>query len=214
MKSIKVLVAAAVAAAGSTAAGAAIMSTQTSPAGAVALIGAGATVADFESFAPGEYSSLTTGGLTVTSDNGHIFADNAYAGTYNNFGNISAHNCYCGDSFGALTFTFAVPTAHFGFFFGASDVAWTLSTFGPGGTLIDTASIGPTHASNAGDFFYSLSGPIKSVTLVGQPGDYIFIDNVTYNGNTVPEPAAWALMIAGFGLVGSALRGRRAVLAA
>jgi hypothetical protein len=30
----------------------------------------------------------------------------------------------------------------------------------------------------------------------------------------VPEPASWALMIAGFGLVGAALRGRRSVLAA
>ncbi len=30
----------------------------------------------------------------------------------------------------------------------------------------------------------------------------------------VPEPAAWALMLAGFGLVGATLRGRRAALAA
>jgi hypothetical protein len=30
----------------------------------------------------------------------------------------------------------------------------------------------------------------------------------------VPEPATWAMMLAGFGLVGATLRGRRGVLAA
>ena len=33
-------------------------------------------------------------------------------------------------------------------------------------------------------------------------------------GPGVPEPASWALMIAGFGMVGTALRRRKAVLAA
>lgn len=31
-------------------------------------------------------------------------------------------------------------------------------------------------------------------------------------GNAVPEPASWTLMIAGFGMVGGALRGRRAIV--
>lgn len=35
-------------------------------------------------------------------------------------------------------------------------------------------------------------------------------DNSTLKAGVVPEPAAWALMIAGFGLVGGALRQRRA----
>ncbi|MGL4542180.1 MAG: PEPxxWA-CTERM sorting domain-containing protein [Polymorphobacter sp.] len=41
------------------------------------------------------------------------------------------------------------------------------------------------------------------------PGVTIFPDD----GPTVPEPASWALMIAGFGMVGSALRRRRALIA-
>ena len=44
--------------------------------------------------------------------------------------------------------------------------------------------------------------------------DYIFVDNFTLGAATpvsaVPEPATWAMMIAGFGLAGSALRRRRA----
>ena len=36
---------------------------------------------------------------------------------------------------------------------------------------------------------------------------------VVYAGSNVPEPAAWALMIAGFGMVGGAARRRRAIMA-
>ena len=48
-------------------------------------------------------------------------------------------------------------------------------------------------------------------------GDYLvnnrFIDPLAAPGGGVPEPASWALMIAGFGLAGAALRRRRATLA-
>lgn len=187
-------------------ANATIVHTTTTPAGAVALTGS--TVVDFESFAATEYGAITSNGLTITPDSGHQFIDGAYAGSYNNFGANSLHNCYCGDSFGALTFDFAAPVANFGFFFGASDQSWTLSTFAAGGTLIDSLAIGPTHGSNAGDFYYTTGGAIKSATLVGGAGDYIFIDNISFGGGTVPEPASWAMMIAGFGLVGAAMRRR------
>lgn len=35
------------------------------------------------------------------------------------------------------------------------------------------------------------------------------VDNVTYLEAAVPEPASWAFMLAGFGLVGGALRRTR-----
>jgi len=41
--------------------------------------------------------------------------------------------------------------------------------------------------------------------------DNIKIDYFTRGGNGVPEPAAWAMMIAGFGLVGAAMRKRNKV---
>lgn len=40
------------------------------------------------------------------------------------------------------------------------------------------------------------------------------LSNVIVNGNAVPEPAAWALMITGFALVGAAKRQRRAIVVA
>ena len=55
-------------------------------------------------------------------------------------------------------------------------------------------------------------------TFVNTPaGQQMLADNFTVNGNVlaagggVPEPAGWALMIAGFGGVGAALRSRRKV---
>ena len=38
-----------------------------------------------------------------------------------------------------------------------------------------------------------------------------YIDDVSYFSGTVPEPATWALMIGGFGLVGAAARRRKAI---
>lgn len=39
------------------------------------------------------------------------------------------------------------------------------------------------------------------------------IDNLSINGGAVPEPASWAMLIAGFGLVGAAARRRRLIAA-
>lgn len=39
------------------------------------------------------------------------------------------------------------------------------------------------------------------------------LDNVSISGGAVPEPASWALMIAGFGFAGAALRRRHAITA-
>jgi hypothetical protein len=48
----------------------------------------------------------------------------------------------------------------------------------------------------------------------GVYGSPYFEGTVTTSGVGVPEPAAWTLMICGFGLLGAAIRGRRGRLAA
>jgi hypothetical protein len=100
-----------------------------------------------------------------------------------------------------------------------------------------------TDISNTGDTFYSQAsrnadgvnhvfatgfggdGIIPAGTYVGFEdlrggGDFNYYDetfvftNVAGAGGTVPEPASWALMITGFGMIGAALRRRAAVVAA
>jgi hypothetical protein len=54
--------------------------------------------------------------------------------------------------------------------------------------------------------------------LAGLPGQQISIGNFQYSitnvGGAVPEPASWAMLIMGFGLVGASARRRRMALAA
>jgi len=58
-----------------------------------------------------------------------------------------------------------------------------------------------------------LNGGAEMALQDGPDARYIGIDNLSRAGSTsggVPEPAAWALMIVGFGGVGGLLRRRRA----
>ena len=154
----------------------------------------------FDSAVPGTYSSFTaSNGVTITPDQGVLYIDNAYSGSYNNPGQ-SLHNCYCSDSFGALTFNLSGPASAFAFNFGASDQSWTLSAYDSSNTLLESDSVGPTFSSNAGDFFGISTGVsnIAKVTLTGASSDYVFVDNVTVSA--VPLPGS-------VGMFGSALLG-------
>jgi hypothetical protein len=73
-------------------------------------------------------------------------------------------------------------------------------------TLIQTAT--PTFLS------LGYAGTVDEVRFTGYNGYYI-IDDFTFDAaGSVPEPQSWALMIAGFGLVGAAMRRRKVALAA
>ena len=59
----------------------------------------------------------------------------------------------------------------------------------------------------------AFAGTAKSVSFAGVANQIVF-DDITFGAVTpggVPEPAAWAMMLAGFGLVGSAMRRREKV---
>lgn len=89
----------------------------------------------------------------------------------------------------SLNYTFSTPHDPFSSF--TDNGLSGGGTFGGFKTFVFDAAIGPYDAGSHGDF--TLGG----VTQVG-----------------VPEPAAWALMLAGFGGVGAAMRARRRSLAA
>ena len=108
-----------------------------------------------------------------------------------------------------LTATFDTLQAGFGF-----DTTGLMGDFD---VSIDSTSgeIFTQHfpAATGYDFFgfASSSNDIKAVRIIGSTSIGFALDNFTYsfNGATVPEPAAWGLMLAGFGLVGGAMRRRQ-----
>jgi len=58
-----------------------------------------------------------------------------------------------------------------------------------------------------GDAFYRLSLETGAATLVGATGPR---DVIGMTAGAVPEPASWAMMIGGFGMVGASMRRRKA----
>lgn len=90
--------------------------------------------------------------------------------------------------------------------------------YGPAAILVDGVSksftlptlgtIGTVTLSGLG-----LTGASHTVQFQQQSGTWTFVSEVSFYGesNAVPEPAAWALMITGFGAAGAMLRRRRAL---
>lgn len=116
---------------------------------------------------------------------------------------------------------------------GTVNTTSTLSVIGGSANMVTTA--GPLSQANlyvhVGSYFFnslvqtsagnmSFTGLNQVLTLdsddMGVARDYqnAFFYYDVAGSPTVPEPASWALMIAGFGLVGGALRARRTVTAA
>lgn len=86
----------------------------------------------------------------------------------------------------------------------------------------DIGHILTTPPGDAGSF-YALAGTIFSATtqtltlriandVTAAGGNDFAIDNIFLS--SIPEPATWGMMIAGFGLIGASLRRRRGMLAA
>ena len=82
---------------------------------------------------------------------------------------------------------------------------------------IDTAFTGPA-AGTIGFVNFTglnLTGATHTLGFQQNGNSWTFISEITFDGKSggVPEPATWAMMIAGFGLVGATLRRRRAAFA-
>lgn len=118
------------------------------------------------------------------------------------------------------TFSFAKAIKSFSIYIGSVDNYNNLRFQGPGfdtGTF--SASVLPgdstgdqtAGATNRRFFFDFGANRVKTVTL-GSTSNSFELDNIAVAN--VPEPAAWALMIAGFGLVGAAARRRSTAVAA
>jgi PEP-CTERM motif len=109
-----------------------------------------------------------------------------------------------------FTFLSAINMVDYGFnFFGSDTIVFPGSTFTTGvststgingGDPFATRSIFFT-AGNAGSLRFNFSS--SSADNIGP-----LLDNVSLDISAVPEPASWAMMIAGFSLVGAGMRRR------
>ncbi|CAN7372612.1 PEPxxWA-CTERM sorting domain-containing protein [Phenylobacterium sp. LjRoot164] len=192
-------------------ANAATIVTQTTRAGIEAATGlSGGSAIDFESIATGFYSQISTGGVTFKTPKGALGVDTQYGGQFNALGKSLKSVIHSQVDIG-----FDEALTGFGFFFGASDLTWTLSAYDALGGLLESVQISPTGASNAGNFYGLKANGIRSARLTTTSADYVIIDDFRTSiaplGPTgaVPEPATWAMMITGFGLTGAMVRRSR-----
>jgi hypothetical protein len=176
--------------------------------------------ATFESFPEARQSALTDDGINFTSagavdlyttsagehltQNTVTFPTRALSATGNEDFFIRLAS---GASFGAIGLDYA--TNRFG--------PPVLSLYGADNGLIGSFAI-PQEPETLGFFGLISTTRIAYATSIVDRGiiEDTAIDNVRIGegaGAAVPEPASWALMIAGFGLAGAALRRRRTALA-
>jgi hypothetical protein len=159
----------------------------------------GGTVVNFDAGPAGVFPSVTYGAFTLTGVDAPLTIGSDYIGSFNSRGVYSAYNDfdYIPTSW---RFDFATPVDAFGFNWGAADNTWTLNAYSPGGTLLETFSVPAVYGSNAGDYFGIATSGIGYALLsdtgdhVGI-GDYVFIDNVTFRGTSVPDAGATTMLL-------------------
>ena len=119
------------------------------------------------------------------------------------------------------TFDFTMPTGRGDFVItstmsgGSQNITWSSIAFN--GEAFESGSVGWNEFSFLNDIHLT-AGALQQLVLTGVGGG-----NASYSGvitfmpdatGAVPEPASWALMIAGFGAAGAVLRRRKALLPA
>ena len=107
------------------------------------------------------------------------------------------------------------------FYWGSIDGYNMVDVLGAGGTTllsVGGSMISPANgdqsapATNERVYFTAGAGEVITGLRFTSTGVAFEIDDVA--GSAVPEPAAWALMLAGFGMVGAAARRRKAAVVA
>ncbi len=176
-------------------------------------------VETFDSFSGGYHFGLAAADGTYAGDTFAYGADS--------YGGAGGAGKYLTVN-GAVTLTVAGgPVDYFGLWASALDGGNSVA-FYKGGALIDTVSLvdyplssayfgNPNNGADGGEKFaffnFTVDGGYDQVALIQNGGGGFESDNHTIGDIAVPEPATWALMIGGFGMVGQMLRRRRRLAA-
>ena len=154
------------------------------------------------------FTSYTEAGYTITKTSGDAFVGKAYGNPL--------PSVFFGPFYGSATATFSLTSASGAFTFNRFD-------YSPNGGSAMYIVAGFLGASSVYAYTGILPGP-GFTTVTGNAGvvDQVVltlvsmgtsanIDNLVVNAAAVPEAATWAMMIAGFGLAGWAMRRRQRV---
>nr|WP_310522217.1 choice-of-anchor C family protein [Polymorphobacter sp.] len=174
---------------------------------------------------PGGFTSVSAGDSTSiagwTVGGGGV----DYIGSYWNASNGSRSVDLSGGAPGSVSQTFATIAGR------TYTVSFDLSANpdnGPALKDFSASADNTTFLTQVGQAGYPLTWSPKGFTFTADDGAATLmftsgaansawgpaLDNVSVSLNAVPEPATWAMLIAGFGLVGVAARRRRSVVAA
>lgn len=175
-------------------------------------------IQNFESFASG----AAIGTFAVATNGTNTVAARPTYGSTGNFAAVFNGGSYVAAPFTATNlFSFALGSLDYFNMLTLSFADGTTTTY-TGGQIIGT-SIAMTDSGSRTDAmtngvvsFATGTGPlINGATFASNGGSAFEFDNLAIGGvvPSVPEPAAWGMMILGFALVGGALRRRTATAA-
>lgn len=152
--------------------------------------------------------------LTATTPIKQSNLSGSFTFKYTGASSVSAYNTTFGNGAILLSGTFTDGWLSVGGSSGGFADSFALT----GGTVTLASAVIPANKLNDGDLGFSFSGITPQAVITGANGnrqlkDFRASAGANFSAAPVPEPAAWALMIGGFGLAGAQLRRRRLVAA-
>lgn len=176
---------------------------------------AAATTINFDDLGNGAIVTTQYAGATFSSSFRHDVVTSAQASTYG----TSVANIICSGIDATITCVdpvyvdFAAPVSGLSFYAVGDDSSGTvgLASVFAGATLLGSVNIVADGAPFDAPMFIDLSAftGITRLEITTTDPAGLGYDDFTFKMGGVPEPASWAMMLAGFAAIGGAMRGRK-----